>query len=112
MCNAGRTLEFPLYRPASYKFVRIPDIKDIRIRDILTDCWEHTNEMKVPQFRDGDCEVRSAWDDAVARAMGWDPGELARLRELLNNEPHVRGLGHNQYADEIEGNNPTIGNQE
>ena len=112
MCNAGRTLEFPLYRPASYKFVRIPDIKDIRIRDILTDCWEHTNEMKVPQFRDGDCEVRSAWDDAVARAMGWDPGELARLQELLNNEPHVRGLGHNQYADEIEENNPTIGNQE
>ena len=111
MCNAGRTLEFPLYRPASYKFVRIPDIKDIRIRDILTDCWEHTKEMKVPQFRDGDCEVRNAWDDAVARVMGWDPEELARLRELLNNEPHVRGLGYNQYADEIEDNNSTTDNQ-
>ena len=34
--------------------------------------------------------------------MGWDPGELARLRELLNNEPHVRGLGYNQYADEMD----------
>ena len=40
--------------------------------------------------------------NAVAEAMGWDPEELARLRELLNNEPHVRGLGYNQYADEIE----------
>lgn len=111
MCNAGRTLEFPLYRPASYKFVLIPDIKDIRIRDILTDCWEHTKEMEVPQFRDGDCEVRNAWDDAVCEAMGWAPEELARLRELLNNEPHVRGLGYNQYADEIEEENSTAVNQ-
>ena len=34
--------------------------------------------------------------------MRWDPEELARLRELLTNGPHVRGLGYNQYADEIE----------
>ena len=34
--------------------------------------------------------------------MGWDPEELAQLRVLLNNEPHVRGLGYNQYADEME----------
>ena len=33
--------------------------------------------------------------------MGWDPEQLARLRELLSNEPHVRGLGYNQYTDEI-----------
>ena len=33
--------------------------------------------------------------------MGWDPEQLARLRELLSNEPHVRGRGYNQYADEI-----------
>lgn len=32
----------------------------------------------------------------------WDPEELPRLRERLNNEPHVRGLGYNRYADEIE----------
>ena len=35
--------------------------------------------------------------------MGWDADELARLRNLLHNEPHVRGLGYNQYADEVEG---------
>ena len=58
--------------------------------------------MEVSQFRDGECEVRRLWDQAVAEAMCWDPDELARLRELLNNEPHVRGLGYNQYGDEIE----------
>ena len=102
MSNAGRTLEFPMYRPATYANIRIPDIKSARIRDILADCWERTKDMDVPQFRDGECEVRRLWDEAVADAMGWDPSELARLRELLNNEPHVRGLGYNQYADEIE----------
>ena len=102
MSNAGRTLEFPLYRPASYRLVRVPNIKDPRIRDILADCWERTREMEVPQFRDGECDVRRLWDNAVAEAMGWDSEELARLRHLLHNEPHVRGLGYNQYADEIE----------
>ena len=58
--------------------------------------------MEVPQFRDGECEVRRLWDEAVAEAMDWDPEELARLRQLLHKEPHVRGLGYNQYADEIE----------
>ncbi len=56
----------------------------------------------MPQFRDGGCEVCVLWDNAVAEAMGWDPKELARLCELLNNESHVRGLGYKQYADEIE----------
>lgn len=32
--------------------------------------------------------------------MHWDPVQLARLRELLNNEPRVRVLGYNRYADE------------
>ena len=104
MSNAGRTLEFPMYRPATYANIRIPDVKgDARIRDILTDCWERTKDMAVPQFRDGECEVRRLWDEAVADAMRWDPEDLARLRNLLHNEPHVRGLGYNQYADESVG---------
>ena len=100
MSNASRTLEFPMYRPATYANIRIPNVKDDRIRQVLADCWEHTKDMEVPQFRDGECEVRRLWDEAVVEAMGWDSGELARLRELLNNEPHVRGLGYSQYADE------------
>ena len=57
--------------------------------------------MVVPQFRDGECEVRRLWDEAVAEAMGWDADELARLRLLLHQEPHVRGLAYGQYADEV-----------
>ena len=50
--------------------------KTERIRSILADCWERTKDMEVPQFRDGECEVRRLWDEAVAEAMGWDAEEL------------------------------------
>ena len=70
---------------------------------ILADCWERTKDMVVPQFRDGECEVRQLWDAAVAEAMGWDVEELTRLRLLLHREPHVSGLGYNQYRDEVGG---------
>ena len=96
--NAGRKLAFPLYNPKPIENLRIPDIKDTRIRQILADCWERTKDMTVPQFRDGECQVRRLWDEAVAQAMGWDANELARLRNLLHREPHVRGLGYGQYA--------------
>ena len=102
MRNPGRKLTFPTYSAAEASNIKIPDIKDRRIREMLVHCWERTKDMEVPQFRDGECEVRRLWDEAVAEAMGWDRNELARLRELLNNEPHVRGLGYNQYANEIE----------
>ena len=102
MRNAGRTIEFPMYRPAGYANLRIPDIKDDRIRGILADCWERTKDKEVPQFRDGECEVRRLWDEAVVEAMGWDAAELTLLRLLLHQEPHVRGLGYGQYADEVE----------
>ena len=102
MRNAGKAINFPIYNPKAYANIRIPDIKNDHIRRILADCWERTKNMEVSQFRDGECEVRRLWDEAVAEAMGWDPDELARLRELLNNEPHVCGLGYNQYGDEME----------
>ena len=102
MRNPGKKIVFPTYSAAEAANLRIPDIKDDRIRGILADCWERTKRMTVPQFRDGECEVRRLWDEAVADAMNWDAAELARLRHLLHNEPHVRGLGYNQYADEPE----------
>ena len=111
MRNPGRKISFPTYSAAEAGNIKIPDIKDTRIRQILANCWERTKEMEVPQFRDGECEVRVLWDNAVCEAMCWDPEELARLRELLNNEPHVRGLGYNQYADEIEEDDPSEANQ-
>ena len=102
MRTAGRKLDFPRYSVAEVEKLRIPDIDNDRIRGILADCWERTRDMTVPPFREGECEVRRLWDEAVAEAMGWDADELARLRLLLHREPHVRGLGRNQYADEPE----------
>ena len=100
--NPAKTLEFPDYSPAGLKTVRLPDLSDGGLVEGLARCWERTKDMVVPQFRDGECEVRRFWDEAVAEAMNWDADELTRLRQLLHNEPHVRGLGYGQYADEVE----------
>ena len=99
MRNPGRTLIFPTYSAREAANIRIPNIKDARIQNILAACWERTKDTPVPQFRDGEAPVRRLWDEAVAEAMGWDADELGRLRRLLHREPHVRGLGYNQYAD-------------
>ena len=100
--NAGRKLAFPIYNPKPIENIRIPDVDDASIRQTLADCWERTKGMTVPQFQDSECEVRRLWDEAVAEAMGWDAEELAHLRGLLHNEPHVRGLGYGQYADAVD----------
>ncbi len=58
MRNAGRTIEFPIYRPAGIENVRIPDIKDERIRGILCQllgAHEGHGSSAVPRRR-----VRSA----------------------------------------------------
>ncbi|MCY3693360.1 MAG: DEAD/DEAH box helicase family protein [Chloroflexota bacterium] len=102
MRHPGKKIPFPTYSAAEASSIRIPDVKNASVRQTLTDCWERTRDMTVPQFRDGECEVRRLWDEAVAEAMGWDAEELAHLRGLLHNEPHVRGLGYGQYADAVE----------
>ncbi len=99
MRSMGRKLAFPLYRPAAVYAIRVPDIKDPYVLGILADCWDRTRHMMAPQFRDGECEVRRLWDEAVADCLGWNPAGLAHLRELLHREPHTRNLGYNQYAD-------------
>ena len=101
MRNPGRKLNFPTYSAAEAANLRTPNIRDTRVCQILADCWEQTKDMEVPQFRDGECEVRRLWDEAVAEAMGWDANELARLRHLLHQEPHVCGRGYGQYADGV-----------
>ena len=102
MRNPGKKISFPSYSAAEARNFRVPDIKNARVRRTLAGCWEHTKEVQVPQFRDGECEVRALWDNAVAETMGWEQEELGRLRQLLHKEPHVRGLGYNQYADEMQ----------
>ena len=103
MRNLGRTIEFPLYNPAASGNIRIPDLKDGGVRQRLAECWERTKEWAVPQYREGECEVRRVWDEAVAQALGWEAADLTRLRHLLHQEPHVRGLGYNQWGDAGDG---------
>ena len=99
MRNLSGTLIWPKYNSAASSNICIPNIKDDRIRMILAGCWERTKDIEVPQFRDGECEVRRLWDEAVAEAMNWDPAELEELRLLLHQEPHVCGKGYNEYSD-------------
>ena len=99
MQNPGKKLAFPRYRPGAYENIRIPDLADEKTISALADCWGQTRDMVVPQFRDGECDVRRLWDEAVAGAMGWDPDWLFGLRQLLHHEPHVRGLGREQYGE-------------
>ena len=103
MQNPGGTLIFPTYSTAEAAKIRVPDIKDARIREPLAACWERTRGELVPQFRDGECGVRRQWDEAVAAVTGWPASELSRLRRLLHREPHVRGLGYHQHGDAPEG---------
>ena len=103
MRNPGQSLGYPQYPPAIYATIRVPDIKDARVRDPLAACWESTRGELVPQFRDGECPVRRRWDEAVAAVTGWPASELSRLRHLLHREPHVRGLGYHQHAVAPEG---------
>lgn len=98
MRNPGKNLAFPAYSPGAYFQIRTPDLRDNDAISILSQCWEDTKTMEVPQYRDGECEVRKRWDEAVSVAIGWDAGELAKWRKLLHEEPHVRGLGRNQFA--------------
>ncbi len=99
MRNPGRALEFPQYTPAIINKMPVPDLSDSHICATLADCWTATRDMVVPQFRDGECEVRELWDAAVCDALSWDEAEIAALRNLLHAEPHVRGLAYGQYSD-------------
>ena len=96
--NPGRKLAFPVYEPAGLKKIRLPDLSDAALVDQLARCWDTTADTEVPQYRDGECDVRRIWDDAVADALGWDRVWLSDLRRLLHLEPHVRGLGYGQYG--------------
>ncbi len=99
MQKPGRKLAFPTYSAQEVANLRVPDLGDEQICTILADCWQRTAHMKVPQFRDGECEVRRLWDEAVADAMGWDLDRLSELRQLLHDEAYVRGLGREQYGE-------------
>ncbi len=99
MRSPATTMSFPKYKITVINNLKVPRLTNLEAMRTLSDCWEHTKDIEVPQFRDGECSVRRLWDEAVAQAMGWDTEELTHLRHLLHREPRVRGLGYNQHSD-------------
>ena len=99
MRNPEKALDYSKYNPDSNENVRIPDLADDGAMSVLFACWDRTRDMDVPQLRDGECEVRQLWDEAVPKALGWNSDWLSELRQLLHDEPHVRGGGREQYGE-------------
>ena len=100
MRTRGKTLSFPNYSTAEHKQVVIPNVRaNSQVREILVRCYGETCNVLVPQFRDGECNVRKTWDEAVERAIGLDGGTLDDLRHRLNKEPSVRGIGYTDCSE-------------
>ena len=98
--SRGRKLSFPLYNPKVYTNLMVPDIRqDSELRTALANCYDETQHLLVPQFREGECEVRVEWDRCVCKAMGWDQDYLRDALFRLHREPVCRGLGRNQYRE-------------
>ena len=102
MRNPGSQLMKPSFSPSSFKNIRIPNLKDQKAVNILVKCYNVTKDIEVPQYCEGECEVRRLWDEAVAKACDWDANELAKLRLILHQEPHVCGIGYNQFHDMVD----------
>ena len=100
MRNPGQSLLFPLYNPAAWAVVAIPDLADPGAIAPLVDCWDQTRREIVPPFRDGYTDVRRRWDEAVCDALDWDIDEVTELGEILAREPRVRGVAYGQWKAE------------
>ena len=94
----GMSLNYPTYNPAALKTISVPDFKNDKIYKILEKCWESTKGMEVPQYRDGECEVRQLWDKAVCDALNLDYKYMSKLRNLLHKEPIIRGKSYGEYS--------------
>ena len=100
MRHRGKKLNFPVYSAAEHRQMHIPNVRsNSLVRDILSQSYDKTRKVLVPQFRDGDCSVRVAWDRAVEQAISLDSGTLDDLRYRLNKEPCARGIAYTDYED-------------
>lgn len=97
MRHPGKALVFPLYNPAVWRSLPIPDLSNPRIINALAGCWTATRDEVVPPYRDGYTDIRRRWDAAVCTALGWDIDKIAELGEVLAREPRVRGVAYGQW---------------
>ena len=57
MRNPEKQLGFPTFSAREVAKLRVPDINNPKTFRILSQCWEDTKTMEVPQYRDGECTV-------------------------------------------------------
>lgn len=89
---ASRHLSWPLWQPKAIQQIVVPDVRGNsgkKMRRVLANAFQSTQGMEVPQYRDGTCPVREAWDDAVAEATGISRRKISRWAELLHKEPTI-----------------------
>ena len=102
--SRGNLIDFPSFSAEEQSKLPIPHVtENSRIRRVLAQCYQQTCDKLVPQFRDGECNIRIAWDRAVENAVGLASGSLDDLRHRLDKEPCVRGIGYTdgtEAADE------------
>ena len=90
LIHRGKTLGFPVYRPAGLLQIRVPKLENARMINRLAQAWGETRRTTVPQYRDGYTAVRRHWDEAVCDAI--ESARLERVQEWakkLYREPAV-----------------------
>ena len=101
--NRGKTLAFPVYRPAGMTTTRCPDPGETEAIEALNAAYELTKNEEPPQYRDGRCAVRDTWDEAVAQALGIDVETIFEYAELLAREPAVSPTSWTRTLTELDG---------
>ena len=91
--HRGRTLEYPIYRPAGIRHIPFPDPAYDAAIETLAEAWDDTQDQEVPSYREGRVTVRERWDDAVAEALEFDRDMIARWADILNSEPYISREG-------------------
>ena len=85
----GRKLAYPMFNPASWHDLPIPQMDNENIVNLLGKCYDETFNTEVSSFRDGQIPLRDQWDDAVAEALEIDRVVMREMAERLNVDPYV-----------------------
>ena len=94
----GKSLTFPVYSAREIRGLKVPARRGGAWIERLAKVYEETKDKEVPRYDAGECEVRTAWDDAVAseaHSMGLNV-DINQLRRWLNEEPAVTGRHHRE----------------
>lgn len=85
----GRTPEYPMFNPASWHDLPLPNIESSNVLNLLSKCYDQTYRVEVPSYRDGFSSIRMQWDDAVSKALKIDRSLIADMADRLAVDPYV-----------------------